>query len=384
MNATPQYPYSTFNTSATNYTGPVFGDIPYTHIWTHLSLLKKSCQDVIGTDANQWNVLVSECCMRNLNEQRKANLASYSYLLSLWPAFVALYASMGPDASYAAYDNILWATMLALTSGAMCGLQPVSVPHHLMAPSYNEALRICESARSGVKGHNTGRFSLQRRTPSRWLHINQWIFLVFCFALWAGFTGSFTWGLTQAFSYAGAPGVWNEEGSIWCYLACVPAAVQALCQLMFNNVEIYEPLGDRSSLQAEPGMRMTSPYHDSGPKCQSCSLGMNGIQVWKRIIANQIRARPYRLLVHPISETWKNDVYRYTIMIARFALLVVGSIQQGQFFLYPPDLVIIQTVILVFSTASPRALWPTFWVRDKRGADLIVFYSTPSETSIYR
>ena len=102
MESTAFYPFRTFNTSGLNYTGPVFGDLEYVRLWTYLALLKSSCLSEIGTGTYQWTHLVSECCMRNMSELQKANLASYTFLLSLWPASIALFAFMAPDASYAA------------------------------------------------------------------------------------------------------------------------------------------------------------------------------------------------------------------------------------------------------------------------------------------
>lgn len=377
MNQASVYPYRTFNTTGQNYTGPIFGNFPYTHLWTYLSLLKSSCLAAIGPGSYEWTHFVSECCVRNLSSLQQANLQSYSYMLSLWPASVALFASLGPDAGDAAYDNVGWAVILALTSGAMEGLRSTNVPHHVKADSYETARNICESADRVHEGHKTGRYSERRRKSSPWLGWNQWVLLLLCFGLWAGFVVSFTWGLSQAFFYSHSAGVWNQQGAVWYYLACVPALLQAICRLAFNNVELFEPIRNGYSLQSDDGLlQVQQAQSGKVPTYRNVSEGANGVQVWRRVVANQICGRPYRLLVRPAMQSWKTDVYRYVVMLCRFALLIVGSIEQGEYFLYPPDIAIAQSIILVFLTTSPRALWPIFWVRDRRGADLVVFYKT--------
>ena len=244
----------------------------------------------------------------------------------------------------------------------MPGLQPVNVPHHLQASSYDEAMDICESKNQVYEGYKTRRFSLHQRV-SPWLHRAQWIFLVLCFCLRAGFVGSFTRGLTQAFFYSTTVGIWDEQGSILYYLACVPSLLQGVSYLMLNNVEVYEPIRSPSISDRS----MINLTQEESPTYKNGSASANGIRIWTRIITNQIYARPYRLLVHPVAETWMTDTYRYLIMMTRFALLIVGSIEQGKYFLYPPDVATAQSVLLVLLTTSPRGLWSIFWVRDRRG-----------------
>ena len=68
------FPYSSFNTTGMNYTGPAIGGLEYTHLWTYLDNMKRACDEAIGPDS--WVILVAECVLRNLSEQQKANQAN--------------------------------------------------------------------------------------------------------------------------------------------------------------------------------------------------------------------------------------------------------------------------------------------------------------------
>ena len=58
--------------------------------------------------------------------------------------------------------------------------------------------------------------------------------------------------------------------------------------------------------------------------------------------------------------------------IGRIAIFALGSVTMGDilFMLVPNDIYLF--VLLLFTTAMPRQLWPAFWANGNRGADLVV------------
>ena len=403
------YPFGRFNNSAQNYTGPVFANLEYHGISTYISELKTACANVIGPGNQKWVYLVAECVSRNLNKQQKASIATFAYALTLWPAFIALFASLGPDASDAAYDSVPWAWLLALTSGGMTGFRaPLNVPHHVRVFSLEAGRAICISGESAVPTllvNKVGRFSPRRKKPSRAFSHGQWVVLVLSYASWGAFLALFLHGLSQSFYFTQAQVVTWAQAGVWFYMAGSPAIGEALARLVFNNIELYEPVDESDFLQTDLGKPPISRWRSgasvatgvehsltlsalgsptaaiSGPTAGSSREqppyarveNRTAFSIWCRIIWLQLTGQPYRVLVKPFPTHWFVDLYEWAVQMGRFVLLVVGSIQQASYGMYPIELIYPQSAVLVFSTTSPRILWPKYWMRDRRGADLVVF-----------
>ncbi len=122
----------------------------------------------------------SQCILEQFTEYEKDVYASRGYILTLWPAFVGAIVAMGSDASRLIYDNVWWSCLFAVTSGGLPGLDVSSVPpHHLEAPSYNEAHAKCtgphrcsKTRTMGSKGQSAGTVRLE------------WVTLLLSCGLW--------------------------------------------------------------------------------------------------------------------------------------------------------------------------------------------------------
>lgn len=135
---------------------------------SHLHRVRHWCKS--QTDyASIHNLYVAECMYEQMSELQKAVIGGRQYVLTLWPAFVGFVCSLGPDPYYMVYDNLWWAILFAITSGALPGLTNRLPEHHVEAYSIDQARLECEGwmynpqlPRTASRTHRDRDFSSQR------------------------------------------------------------------------------------------------------------------------------------------------------------------------------------------------------------------------------
>ena len=295
---------------------------------------------------------------------------------------------MAPDAAPVAYDNVAWAILFALTSGGMPGFNAPPLPHQLTFVDLAAAQRTCEL--SLVDGSDDpgkiSRYSAARPATSYTRAATGWLLCLTSFGIWAAFIILYLVCLSNVI-YLSADIPWVYS-AIWYIIAAVPALADVIARLVLNNVEVYEPMDGSRRPPFEPSSSAAVskvadatqpmvPVHDAkdphaAPTYQRKTFG-TGVHAWMRIVHLQLKGRPYRLLVHPLPDTVLTGIFQYLILMGRLTIFVWGSLSQGSFlFLFPNDFQLL--VLLVFATATPRALWPDMWKRAKGGADLVVWW----------
>ena len=186
-----------------------------------------------------------------------------------------------------------------------------------------------------------GRFSPRRRLCSRGFAWSQWVVLALVWCGWAAFLGLFIIGLRWSFIFSTNGFFTVAQPAFWFYLACGPAFLEALARAVRNNIELWEPgstIG-ASVAAAAPPWSPRSDYKDHknaitalGASVPIIAIGSptaieiatqpdyvqlectNSLSMWRRIVANQLQARPYRLLVHPYPVHWFTDVYQVRLL----------------------------------------------------------------------
>ena len=369
------------------YDGPRF-NYTYTSLSNTTVFLRKACKDFYGPGVRQWVYGVANCVINNLSEQMKANLSMHTYLVTLWPAFVSIIVAMAPDAAPVAYDNIAWATVFALTSAGMPGFNAPPLPHQLTFAELAAAQRTCETA--SVDGSEDpskiSRYSAARPAASYTRTAAVWGLCLASFGIWAAFVILYLVCLSSVINLAADLLV--GYGAVWYLIGAGPGLADVTARLVLNNVDVYEPVGASRQSTVEPFAAATvSEVADATQPATTIRLVKDpnaapayehktfptGIHAWMRILHMQLTGRPYRVLVHPLPDTILTGVFQYLILMGRLTIFVWGSLVQGSFlFLFPNDFQLL--VLLVFATATPRAIWPDMWKRAKGGADLVVWW----------
>lgn len=212
-----------------------------------------------------------------------------------------------------------------------------------------------------------------------------------CLALWAAFVTWYLVTLRKVFYYSDLP--WYY-GALWYLVAGFPHLCEAMLKVSLNNVELWEPIRRKSNTndnresavelvtsQDHRLRRSTAQIVDENRSLNyskdplfSKQNGWSGLQTWCRIAYLQLFGMEYRILVRPNEQTFVNVCFEYCCRVGQLALFVFGCMAQGSILLVPTPTDYGLVAVLVFATVSPRLVWPHFWKRGKRGADLVVWF----------
>jgi hypothetical protein len=381
------------------YAGPYFNvtNPPGSSLGHLIANLRVLCLDYYASrGAALPNVQGGNCVLNNLDELDQSNAASHTYFLTLWPAFISIIVAMGPDGNRIVYDDILWSGIFTLTCGALPGYHTPSLPHQHETVTLKDARRICEYWQDD---ETNMRKSSRRGKLRGGIYASEALKIVLallCLCFWAAFVTWYLITLGKVFYYGDLP--WYY-GGIWYLVAGVPHLCEAVLKIMLNNVELYEPIYQRISskqVSNEDGIKMLQlqggPVKTTGLDLARMNQGLNraanfckeplffhkkgrnGIQTWLRIAYLQIWGERYRILVKPNEPNFINSCFDYCCRVGQLTLFVWGCMAQGSILLVPTPTDYGLVAVLVFATVSPRIVWPHFWRKGKRGADLVVWY----------
>ncbi|KAL8834316.1 MAG: hypothetical protein Q9170_003811 [Blastenia crenularia] len=272
---------------------------------------------------------ISACILDRLTELDKALFSSRQYILTLWPAFVGAIVALAPDPSQMCYDNIWWSVLFAITCGGLPGLDGSSPPHHVEVLFETEGRSKCESWEYTIdKPKNMSKTqTMGNRTRGTSYIILEWFSFVLSFALYVWFIVYFMVTLRPAVNFIYYAIDW-PRGAIWYLIGPAPAIAGAIFELLQNRVELFEPASSDHGTADQKGTSKDSQDLTSSAPIHSSPM---------------------------YSEVKVNSV-------------VMGNIL---FMPVPDDFQLF--LLLLFTTAIPRQIWPGFWANGNRGADLVVF-----------
>lgn len=323
---------------------------------------------------------VSACILEKFTEIDKSLYASRQYILTLWPAFVGAIVGFAPDPAFMVYDNVWWASLFAVTSGGLPGLDnSASPPHHVEAHSEQEGRSMCEAweytaampklmSKSETMGDQTrGKAYIQL----------EWISFAISCALWLGFCIYFGQTLEPALDFSFPNQV--VKGAVWYYISCSPAVLGALFELAQSRVDLYEPAVDGPEDGEEIALTAirngTTSSSTPAPRFEKVKCG-SVFGLWLRLAVHQWRRTKYRILVRDASAHPFFLIGRAMVGIGRMTVFALGSVTMGNILLMPVPDDLYLFILLLFATSVPRQLWPAFWANGNRGADLVVFVNS--------
>jgi hypothetical protein len=297
------------------------------------------------------------------------------------------------------HDNVWWATLFAMSCSGLPGLNTIKPPHHIEATTTGQGRITCEHWRPDkLSPRNVSRSWVLAGTPPRQtLVVLEWIVFLGCLALYLTFSVLFANALQTSFllTFYGS----TVPAAVWYWISAGPAILAIiLSEVWQNRVELYELDDNVDGIQ----------LHDSGSKSPgavssallptasaSTAVGLpvtpdrasllavpyhrvktrTALQVWMKIIAHQWHRRYYRLLIKPSSTHPYFLLVRLIVGIWRITVFALGSVTMGNILLMPIPQDLVLFVLLLFTTAIPRMVFPAFWSNGTRGADLVVFVS---------
>ena len=328
---------------------------------------------------------VTACIFDKFTEFDKSLYSSRQYILTLWPAFIGAIVALAPDPSSMVYDNIWWSALFCVTSGGLPGLDNgASPPHHVETHSNLDGRTMCETWTYDVSRPKALSKAQTMAPNSRGRgHIAmEWIAFTLGLALWMAFN------LYFAFTLQSAAVIFNfwarlSQGAVWYYISASPAIIGVIFELLRDRVELYEPIGNSSTVEEATLKSQTSAATATHTARQtSDQRHYRRVQVasvfslWLRILGHQWYRRSYRILVQDYIAHrcwWFFMIGRGLVGIARITIFALGSVTMGNILLMPVPDDLYLFVLLLFTTAIPRQLWPAFWMNGNRGADLVVF-----------
>lgn len=317
--------------------------------------------------------------------------------LTLWPAFVGVICAFGPDASSIVHDSVWWGALFAMTCSGLPGTSATKPSHHIEAATIGQARLICENhqlAKScSPEAPQSG--PAASTTPRQTIGLLEWFCFLACLGLYLTFSVLFAYALQDSFvfSFGGS----TLPAAAWYWLSAAPALLAImLSEIWQNRVELYEK-GERdnsielagndcktntaissallstasvsalpaTTLTLEPASVLAVPYHKADAP--------TAIRVWSRILMHQWYGRSYRLLIKPHSMSYYFLLVRLIVGIARIAVFAFGSISMGDIIFMPVPQDFTLFVLLIFTTAIPRIVFPGLWATRTQGADLVVF-----------
>ena len=312
---------------------------------------------------------VTACILDKFTETDKAVFALRQYILTLWPAFVGAIVATAPDPALMVYDNLWWAALFATTCGGLPGSIGLSdsPSHHVEALTEAEGRSMCEawqySATNPTKLSKAEAMGSRTRRKS---HLRlEWVSFFASLGLWLFFCIYFAKTLQGAVNFIFPHSYNGAANAIWYYMSCSPAIAAAILELLENRVILYEPI------QRSQG---TATRLDSSevPRFQMAE-SKSRFLLWLRVMRHQWQRSSYRILIRDTSSHWVLIIGRMLIGIGRITVFAYGSIVMGNIILMPIPNDFVLLIVLVFTTAIPRQLWPAFWTKGNRGADLVVF-----------
>ncbi|KAL8867678.1 MAG: hypothetical protein Q9198_008428 [Flavoplaca austrocitrina] len=322
---------------------------------------------------------VTACVLATFTETEKALYGSRQYVLTLWPAFVGAIVALAPDPANMLYDNMWWAALFAVTSGGLPGLDSSSSPpHHVEAYSEKEARAMCESWRyTAARPKLMSKMETMGNQTRGQSYVRlEWIaFFVGC-GLWLGFCIWLAQALTFSFTFC-----FNGhavQSAVWYYISCSPAVGGICFELLQDRVEVYEPMlgsNGENTVRAYKAEKVHVPVTAPAPVFKKVNVS-SVFALWLRLAVHQWRRTKYRILVKDASPHWFFLIGRALVGIGRVAVFALGSIAMGNVILLPVPDDLFLFVLLLFTTAAPRQLWPGFWANGNRGADLVVFVNS--------
>ncbi|KAI9855415.1 MAG: hypothetical protein M1813_009790 [Trichoglossum hirsutum] len=309
---------------------------------------------------------VSLCFYDSIGELSKANLSARQSVIALWPAIVSSITAINPDPSDLAYDNLLWALLFAATSGGTKGFSTEKPKRYLSAANDIIGRQLClESDTSREK----------KRFQGHGFHVLTHGALALSLGFYFAFLGVYLKILeSTVLTWACSP-YWL--GSLWYWLSGVPALLQAIHRLLFNNVTLFEET-------AEPEDQHTKRPNSAIPMLTAGAVDLpqtrfvectprNSIRLWTRILENQLTNRPYRLLVKGGADTAWNGFFELCVGAVRLTVFILGSVTQSSLIVMPTPFDTLLLTLISFATFVPRAFWVSRWLKTSDGADRVVF-----------
>lgn len=351
----------------------------------YLSQTRQECIQLVQANTpHEWNV--TACILDKFTQYDNALYASRQYILTLWPAFVGAIVAMAPDPANMVFDNVWWSAIFAVTCSGLPGLDNSASPlHHIEAHSDAEGRALCEawtfdvlrpkamskSYTMGAKTRGDGRVRME--WAAFFLSLGFWIAFIFYFGHTLYPCGN------NAFLITG----WLS-GAIWYYISAAPAVLDCLFELAHNRVELYELVGIEQevsgpvapSANEEQKSRRSAEVRELPQQRYQKVKVRSVFSLWLRIVVHQWRRDKYRILIRDAASHrfwWFFLCGKALVGIGRIAVFALGSVSMGSilFMPVPDDLYLF--VVLLFTSAVPRQLWPAFWTNGNRGADLVVF-----------
>ncbi|KAI9858478.1 MAG: hypothetical protein M1813_006420 [Trichoglossum hirsutum] len=325
-----------------------------------------------GLDRSALCEPIADCFYNSIDEVSKANLAARQTIIALWPGIISSVAAVHPDASDIAYDNLLWASIFAMTSGGTAGYAREKPKRYLSAPSAQAGRVLCLEADVPSAGHT--------RRRGRQFFLLTYGSLLLCLALYTTFVVTFLSTLRRTVLTWSCSPYWL--GSLWYFAAGMPALLQATYRLLFSNVILFEETTESRKRRTGPPEQfipliaipviavptVTVPqqsFIERGPT--------NSIRLWMRILANQVTNRPYRLLVLSNADNFQRGFFELSVAALRIAIFIIGSATQGSLIIMPTPFDTLLLVLILLTTFIPRVLWYQQWLKTKDGVDRVVF-----------
>lgn len=185
----------------------------------------------------------------------------------------------------------------------------------------------------------------------------------------------------------------RNYGTIWYLTAPIPVFLPGLEKVIVNEVDLHEPAvreTDKTAKVSQIPFRLARPpappkqawdqqrlidtSHDTAQTCYLHHRTASGFHTWCRILILQFTTRPYRILNRPNLASQFSVIFHYLAFMGRFVNFVRSACIQGSLTFMPIPTDYLLTVLLLFATVTPRMVWPRFWKRATRGADLVVWY----------
>ena len=200
----------------------------------------------------------------------------------------------------------------------------------------------------------------------------EWFSFAISVALWIGFCVYFGKTLEPAID-SSIPQGSQLKGAVWYYISSSPAVLALIFELLQDRVELYEP-GDTGELLME--QRQNRSISSTTPPVFKKFRHSTVFTLWPRIALHQWRRSKYRILIRDSSSHWFFLVGKAAVGIGRVAVFAWSSTTMGNILMIPVPDDLYLFIILLFTTAIPRQLWPGFWTNGNRGADLVVFVNS--------
>ena len=350
----------------------------------YLRQTREECIKIIQPKSEyEMRANVTGCILDKFTELDKALFASRQYILTLWPAFVGAIVALGPDPSSLVYDNIWWSTLFCLTCGGLPGLDTSSPTHHVEAHSDVEGRAMCENWQYKISQPKALSKTQTMGSATRGAgHVRfEWLAFFVGLALWAAFVVYFGHTLEHEATDFSFGSYWLK-GAVWYYISASPAVLACVFELLQNRVDLYEPVnGEFGSVQEGSAKVQDHMIKTTSSKAltqqQYSRVEVRSVfSLWLRIFLHQWRRGKYRILIRDSTTHrfwWVFVLGRAAVGMGRVTVFALGSVTMGNILLMPPPHDLYLFVLLLFTTAIPRLLWPAFWANGNRGADLVIF-----------